>query len=122
MVIVSAPYTTVTVFTTITQSFIATDGSTIAKNGTAVAISTEYAVPEIGFTTGPSGSVNVVPPATTRPAIQNTLYPTVTSIPTGTDNHAVPTSTSPGEVLVTGGAAHTIAGYAAVIFAAALVL
>ncbi|KAH7109670.1 hypothetical protein EDB81DRAFT_672687, partial [Dactylonectria macrodidyma] len=103
MVIVSAPYTTVTVFTTITQSFIATDGSTIAKNGTAVAISTEYAVPEIGFTTGPSGSVNVVPPATTRPAIQNTLYPTVTSIPTGTDNHAVPTSTSPGEVLVTGG-------------------
>ncbi|KAH6984132.1 hypothetical protein EDB80DRAFT_591693, partial [Ilyonectria destructans] len=121
-VIVSAPYTTVTVYTTITQPFIATDGSTIARNGTAVAISTEYAVPEIGFTTGPSGSVNVVPPATTGPAVTNTLYPTVTSIPTVTDNYAVPTSTSPGEVIVTGGAAQAVAGYAAVIFAAALIL
>lgn len=122
MVIASAPYTTVTVYTTITQSFIATDGSTIARNGTAVAISTEYAVPEIGFTTGPSGSVNAVPPATTEPAVPKTLYPTITSVPTSTDNYAVPTSTSPGEVLVTGGAAQAIASYAAVIFAAALVL
>ncbi|KAH7120069.1 hypothetical protein B0J13DRAFT_612818 [Dactylonectria estremocensis] len=121
-VIVSAPYTTVTVYTTITQPFIATDGSAIARNGTAVAISTEYAVPEIGFTTGPSGSVNVVPPATTGPAVTNTLYPTVTSIPAVTDNYAVPTSTSPGEIIVTGGAAQAVAGYAAVIFGAALVL
>ncbi|KAH6980559.1 hypothetical protein EDB80DRAFT_593401, partial [Ilyonectria destructans] len=122
MVIALAPYTTVTVYTTITQSFIATDGSAIARNGTAVAISTEYAVPEIGFTTGPSGSVNAVPPATTEPAVPKALYPTITSVPTSTDNYAVPTSTSPGEVLVTGGAAQAIASYAAVIFAAALVL
>ncbi|KAL6401259.1 Circumsporozoite protein [Ilyonectria robusta] len=121
-VIVSAPYTTVTVHTTITQPFVDTGGSTIAVNGTAMAIYTEYAVPEIGFTTGPSGGVNVVPPATAGPAVPNTLYPTVTSTLAGTGNYAVPTATSPGEALVTGGAAQAVVGYAAAIFAAVLAL
>ncbi|KAH6628484.1 hypothetical protein F5144DRAFT_310068 [Chaetomium tenue] len=132
---VAPVYTTVIVDVTTVVPCTDDAGEIIPSSSTTVTVSTSMTVPQIDFTTGSSGGVEVVPitavpavtapptPSVDGPGVVITANGTAITVPTGT-GALVPSSTSTHSVVVgAGGRVGASFGLAAAVaFAAALVL
>jgi hypothetical protein len=123
-----------TVFVDVTTVVPCTDeaGEVIPSSSTTVTVSTSMTVPQVDFTTGPAGGVEIIP-ITSEPAPTNSLIPITSSGPTpivsaNETTVGVPTGTAslfPTNSIVTAGVSRVGASFglaAAVAFVAAVAL